>query len=324
MTFDPLLTVVVPTASRPTLLPRAVASALRAAPDGRVEVIVVPNGPDASWRTSLAAFHDDPRVRCAPVERANANVARNHGLWLARGTFVRFLDDDDVLLNDGARMQLEALIQCGAEACSGEIDVVGDDGGFLRRMPLLETDDLFCAMIRPRRVCLPTAHVFRRDALGEARWNEQLSVEQDTDWMFRLAAGREWNWITVPFVVGRWVHHAGNRTSKSITRATRARLSAGMMVDAMQSLERRGALTVRRADALSEGLWHYGHAHFPQAPVFWTRMLRVALRLSPRRRPNEPFFQQGWLCRVDPLLIEWILMPPRVVSNVWRRWSRRR
>src|SRR5690606_21298027 len=114
----PPLTVVLPTAGRPQFLPRAVDSALKAAPEGDVEVIVVPNGPDKSWRMALAPFQTDRRIRVAPVARAHANVARNHGLVLARGKYIRFLDDDDYLL-PAASEQILALERSGHDLCSG-------------------------------------------------------------------------------------------------------------------------------------------------------------------------------------------------------------
>jgi glycosyltransferase involved in cell wall biosynthesis len=316
------VTVVIPTCGRPDLLPLAVGSAL-AQGEGDVEVIVVPNGPDRSYEQSLAEFACDPRVRVCPIPTANANAARNHGLTLATGRYVRFLDDDDVLLPDGATRQLEALHDSGMSICTGAVDVVGEDRTFIRRMRITDPSDLFCAMMRPGRICLPTAHLFRRDAIETLRWAEDLKVEQDTDWMFRLSAAREWEWLVVDEVVGRWTQHGGARTSRTITRETRARLAAGKMVSAMATLHQRGALTPMRKDAIAEGIWAYAHWDFYRRPIFWTRMLRIARTLSAPRRPPDPAFEHPIIRRIDPILLEWAMLPKRLLTDWLRRLRRR-
>ena len=108
--INPNVTVIIPTSNRPHYLPRAVDSALAGMKSGDVEVIVVPNGPDESWRDVLRPYKSDKFVRVVRVKGANANIARNAGLAKARGEFVRFLDDDDYLIPEGAVRQY-ALIR---------------------------------------------------------------------------------------------------------------------------------------------------------------------------------------------------------------------
>lgn len=48
----PLISAIIPTANWPHDLPRALESALTVMPPGEVEVIVVPNDLDESWRGS--------------------------------------------------------------------------------------------------------------------------------------------------------------------------------------------------------------------------------------------------------------------------------
>src|SRR5690606_1617249 len=90
----PLLSVIIPTHARPQFLPRAIDSALDAAPGGSVEVIVVPNGQDSSWVQIARGFRHDARVRWLPISQSGVSSARNHGLQSANGIYARFLDDD--------------------------------------------------------------------------------------------------------------------------------------------------------------------------------------------------------------------------------------
>ena len=82
----PLLSVIIPTHNRPQYLPRAVESALQAAPNGNVEVIVVPNGGDETWKISLATLLKDKRIIVSPIEKGmlmrHVTVEMKHGKYL--------------------------------------------------------------------------------------------------------------------------------------------------------------------------------------------------------------------------------------------------
>lgn len=91
---DPLATIVVTTCDRPHLAGRAVASAL-AQTEPRIEVVVIDDGA----RVPFHARVSDPRLRIVRTAgRVGVNAARNQGLAVARGRWITFLDDDDVLL----------------------------------------------------------------------------------------------------------------------------------------------------------------------------------------------------------------------------------
>lgn len=126
--------IVIPTYNRPDLLGRAIASALaQSAPP--LEVLVVDDGSDVPPEVG-----PDPRVRLIrlPENRGNA-AARNAGLAAARGRWIVFLDDDDVLLPDIAETSLAALantsLPAPVAALSG-VEVVGRSGRIIsERLP---------------------------------------------------------------------------------------------------------------------------------------------------------------------------------------------
>ncbi len=61
-----------------------------------IEIIVVDDGSRDDTESVVRAFDDD-RLRYVRQENAGANAARNHGIRLASGTYVSFLDSDDEL-----------------------------------------------------------------------------------------------------------------------------------------------------------------------------------------------------------------------------------
>jgi SAM-dependent methyltransferase len=104
----PDVSVVIPTRDRPAFLRQAVSSALSQR-NVEFEVIVVDDGSAVSCDASLKDV-DDQRLRVLRHEMSRGvAVARNTGIEAARGRFVSFLDDDDLLAPDALAAHLGAL-----------------------------------------------------------------------------------------------------------------------------------------------------------------------------------------------------------------------
>ena len=105
MPETPLVTAVIPTHNRPTLVKRAVHSALNQT-YRNIEVVVVVDGPDACTRKELAAISDS-RLRVIELSRrVGGSDARNHGMHSARGEWIALLDDDDEWLPEKTEVQM--------------------------------------------------------------------------------------------------------------------------------------------------------------------------------------------------------------------------
>jgi glycosyltransferase involved in cell wall biosynthesis len=113
-----LVSVIIPTLHRPTLLIRALASVFRQT-WRELEVIVIVDGPDPDTIAVLETI-DDPRLRViANAQSLTAAGARNAGMDHARGDWIAFLDDDDEWMPEKLAKQLAyaadrgpALITC--------------------------------------------------------------------------------------------------------------------------------------------------------------------------------------------------------------------
>ncbi len=132
---EPTVSVVVPTFNRQHTLVAAIASAL--SQDGpTVEVIVLDDSADGSARAAVTSF-DDARVRYVPrVTPSNGvpAIARNEGLALARGRFVQFLDDDDLLVDGAMAALVDALERHPATGVAiGTVVPFGDDPRVLQQ-----------------------------------------------------------------------------------------------------------------------------------------------------------------------------------------------
>jgi glycosyltransferase involved in cell wall biosynthesis len=169
---------------RPDWLRQAVEAAL-AERGCEIELLVVDDGSPEPASEALSSF-DDPRLRILRIEHGGVANARNVATAEARGSFLRFIDGDD-LVEPGSTARLlsltdgrDDLIPYGATLfCDAEMrpiwkmtsDIEGDAaiacllGRFTTRVH---------SFLLPRQVC---------DAAGE--WNTDLLASEDWDFTLR-------------------------------------------------------------------------------------------------------------------------------------------
>jgi glycosyltransferase involved in cell wall biosynthesis len=122
----PKVSVVLPTHNRPRLLALTLYSVLwQEGVD--VEVVVVDDGSTGDLRPMVKGLAD-PRVRLIRHERPQGvSAARNRGVAEARGSWIAFVDDDDLWAPDKLLAQLAAARQTGRGwTYAGAVNVTED------------------------------------------------------------------------------------------------------------------------------------------------------------------------------------------------------
>lgn len=318
---DPVLSVVIPTHNRPEYLHRAIESALMSEVDDRVEVIVVPNGSDTGWSRIAEQFSTDKRVKWFPLPSPGVSAARNYGLGHARGTLVRFLDDDDYLYPAACQKQCQALLARGADVCSGALELVDDSGRRIKIWVQPDTDDFCVATLAPGRRTQQGCHLYRRSILGGLRWNEKRSLGEDTEWMIALAATREVSWIRIDECVSAWVQHRKPRLYKGRDPGGQMlKDAAGMLLEAASSLDAAGRLCDLRRDAVADGLWSLFQKGFKYAPNYWKGIAKISNSFAANRRPPSQIYRFRLVRGCDPVRVEALLFPIRWAYHPIRRF----
>lgn len=137
---------IIPTVNRPTL-GRAVESVLdQEFAEAGFEVIVVN---DSGAPLAEARWQRSARVRVLDVPRRERCVCRNAGAAIARGTYLHFLDDDDVLLPGALRRfwELDRSKPAGVSWLYGAYQNVDNDGRVIQEFrPGLE-GNVFAALV---------------------------------------------------------------------------------------------------------------------------------------------------------------------------------
>jgi glycosyltransferase involved in cell wall biosynthesis len=168
----------------PVWMREAVASAL--AQEGcEIELIVVDDGSDPPVSQLLGELGDE-RMRLVEIPHGRVSRARNAGLELARGDFVRFVDCDDVILADSTAHLLaladgdERVITYGATMVCDEhlrplSTIATDAQGLVAESCLLNRfATTIHSLLYPRAVV---------DEVGP--WEPSIVVSQDWDYALR-------------------------------------------------------------------------------------------------------------------------------------------
>jgi|GEM_PF-1691401 len=121
--FNPLVSVIIPNFNNQDYVGEAIKSTLNQTYKN-VEIIVIDDGStDASWSV-IKSF---PSVKAIRQTNQGACVARNTGLKIASGEYIKFLDSDDCLIEDCISMQ---VLQASNVSANAKIIPYGDSYTF--------------------------------------------------------------------------------------------------------------------------------------------------------------------------------------------------
>ncbi|MEA2236566.1 MAG: hypothetical protein QOC81_1290 [Thermoanaerobaculia bacterium] len=237
--------IIIPVYNRAALVREAIASALEAGPDVPVEIIVVDDcSTDGTW-DSLRAY-EDPRIQCVRMEtNGGQSAARNCGLDIARGTYVKFLDSDDVLTAGHLSAEVRALETEGAEiAVSGW---TSESGGKIQTYdaPLFReiVDDVLAGLAVPTSSAL---YARRPDW----RWDPTLRKLDDWDYFCQAALGAK-RIATVAGSAYLMRDHGGARATMT-TMLANAREHHHILHKIEERLSADGSLTTGRKRRLAQ------------------------------------------------------------------------
>ncbi len=186
---SPRVTVFMPVYNRAQRLPAAIESVL-AQTFGDFELLIVDDGSDDASLEVIRSY-DDPRIRLVEQKR-NQGIprTRNRGIDEARGDYLAHADSDDYVYPTRLAKQFAFLEQHAEVAAAGCWMSRMDEGGKLRRGPLVRPTD--SREIRGRilfATCFKNPTMMARtDVLRQFRFREELSICSDIDLWGRISS----------------------------------------------------------------------------------------------------------------------------------------
>ena len=200
------VSVIIPTYNCSDRLMRALCSvADQTFPLDHIEVIVVDDGStdDTSARVSEFSAQIDMHVRYVRQNNAGPAAARNHGIRLAKGSVIAFLDDDDLWLPTKLERQVPLLQgSTGLAYCD---NVFVDSYGivlenYVRRIRLCRGNAMLALF--QDFFLLTSAVCLRKSVIDEiGGFKEHLRVGEDYEFFLRVAAKCDFDYSSEKLLV---------------------------------------------------------------------------------------------------------------------------
>lgn len=188
--MDPLITVIIPTYNREKTICRAIDSVLRQSYK-RLELLVVD---DCSLDNTVEVVrtYKDERIRLIRLSKnCGANVARNRGIYEAKGEYIAFQDSDDEWMIDKLSIQLEYMINQNKKVCY--CPYILHDNNEIRILPRnAEDKEMYengvVEILKQKNVISTQTIIFHKSIIDKTGiFDETLSRLQDYEFAIRLA-----------------------------------------------------------------------------------------------------------------------------------------
>ena len=222
----PLISVIVPTFERSTMLPRALDS-IFAQTWPNVEVVVVDdNVHGSSWEqetaAALEAYRDKPNFRYVKTTgKTGGGAARNFAIRRCTGDYVAFLHDDDRYLPDKLEKQIRFMLKMDLDGSYQDVKWVDSNEKLVEYRSMNYTDDFSAEGLLKAHIlhsiCPTAIYIFRRDKLLETEGFGEVPSGQDFILMLRCIE----NGMKLGYMPGAYVVqylHGGKRVSLGDTK----------------------------------------------------------------------------------------------------------
>ena len=204
----PLVSVVIPTYNRASVIGRAVECVL-AQTYQNIEVIVVDDGSTDNTHASLDGYGD--KVKVIGQENRGPSAARNRGIMEAQGEIIAFLDSDDLWLPTKLERQVGLMERAGQHVpcclCNATLRSENNEERSFA-VSLLDSPYEEGLWLNPAEV-LASRFVFFNQAVAVRSWalkqaggyDETLRLLEDWDIALRLAVLGPWAFIQEPLAI---------------------------------------------------------------------------------------------------------------------------
>jgi glycosyltransferase involved in cell wall biosynthesis len=279
-THFPVVSVIIPTYNQADLLQRALKSVINQSFQNW-EAIVIDNYSHDNTQEITESFND-PRIRYVAFSNKGIIAAsRNHGIHLATGEHIAFLDSDDLWYPSKLATCLDC-IKNGADAvCHGLW--IRKDGILQKKMfPKRQYENIYKTLLYNGNAIITTSTVLIKkqcfNKFGVFSEDPEIVTAEDYDLWLRLSKGNVcWGFISE--ILGEYTIHSKN-ASKNVDKQMRAEEKIVIKffeeIDFPQlgeqlSYRKRRMMVVFRA---GKRVWQSGH-HCESIPYFFKGIFTI-------------------------------------------------
>jgi glycosyltransferase involved in cell wall biosynthesis len=197
MSVSPTISVIIPVYNRQAFIGEAIQSVLDQTCSD-YEIIVIDDGSTDETAGVVRRF-DDRRIHYIYQDNQGVAAARNHGLRIAQGEYIAFLDSDDLFLPEKLETQLAYLRQnpnVGLVYTAYTALDVQNNHKTTHRADL--RGDVYARLLRNCPIATPTVMIPRRVLEHAGTFDESLHLGEDVDLYIRIARHYEIGAINQP------------------------------------------------------------------------------------------------------------------------------
>ena len=316
--MQPDVSVVIPTYNREEYLRKAIASCFNGNRNVDVEVVVVDDGSTDRTREYLEGV-DNECVRPIFQKHKGGQYARNRGLREAKGTYVKFLDDDDWLKEGALEKEYNALEESGADVSYGAYAFVESDGTVLRQERAISVEDPLAALLMSDLLTHLLRFTCRQSIIQGVRWDPELPCRQDVDFILSVAT-QDPDFVRVEGTIGFFRQHEGERVSRTAGQqntVNTVRTHAGILLSTIEEMQKKGVLYEGRRDAAARGLWIWAHLLAAEDLTVFQRLHNKIQDLDPEFVPRRSLLVLSLLDRlIGPKGTEYVMYPLRKLRKM--------
>ena len=283
----PLVSIIIPCYNAANWVSEAVDSCL-AQTYSPIEIIVIDDGSTDSSVEVLQTYGEQIVLQVAPENR-NGSHARNHGVALANGTYIQFLDADDYLLPDKIARQVSFLQESGADVVYGDWQHQYHEAGVIRMGTVTVSEhqeDVLTSLLRGWWTANHSILFRRETVIASGGWDETITVADDRDFFISVAM----RGADIRYQSGC---HTIYRRYGAITLSTSNQLGAQrgnerLLNKAWNQLEENGRLTTAHKEALAISYFNIARNYYQKENrAKRDQIYNMVLSLNPHFRPQE-------------------------------------
>ncbi len=271
MTFS----IIIPTCNRGAILTQAVKSVLDQT-FSDFEVVILDDGSTDDTQNRLRPFLSDSRIHYLLRPNAGVAAARNTGVAASSGTFISFLDSDD--LWKPHKLELESTFLRGhptVDALFSDLEKYdGDDhiASFMRATPVfshflsqtpfpdgieITNRQMFLCLLREVPVKPTSLTITRRAFEKTGGFNEAFRRSSDWEFLLRLARHAHFGYLDTPLAVLRISSDSLHRHNYLLGQLASLRLLSLIRRTLTDDREAMAAVNFGIADVYKYIGWHY-------------------------------------------------------------------
>ena len=189
----PLISIIIPSYNSLKYLDGSIGSALNQTYEN-VEIILIDDGSTDGTRDSFNKF-EKHGIICRNQPNKGASAARNHGLSLAKGEYIQFLDADDILHPDKLKKQVSLMEKEDADLSFSYWENFTNDVTTSQtfRFPHIPFDsiqngrDVIRSFGEDNWFVVPAAWLVKKELIEKAGyWNEFITNNDDGEYFSRI------------------------------------------------------------------------------------------------------------------------------------------